>query len=317
MAAGGATDQLTYEQARDLARDDDPSVRRLLAERDDLQPEILYFLAEDDDPEVRRAVARNDTAPRQTNELFVKDQDEAVRLGLAEKICKLAPGLDGDDISKVQQSARDSLEALAKDQLVVVRQLLAETLKDVVDAPADVIRTLALDSAIEVAGPVLENSPVLTDEDLLMIIDSQPASGALSAISRRAEVSESVSDAVIGSDDVDAIGTLLANQSAQIREEALDDLIDRAPQNELWHKPLVARPKLPDGAAERMASFLADNLLEALTSRGDIDADSMAAVKATIDSRLKSKSKNVGRRAKCRAGLPDRRSADRHGHQPL
>lgn len=76
------------------------------------------------------------------------------------------------------------------------------------------------------------------------------------------------------------------NDSAQIREETLDDLIDKAPDQSLWHKPLVARPTLPKGAAERMASFLADNLLETLTSRGDLDADSLNAVKAAVQSRL-------------------------------
>jgi uncharacterized protein (DUF2336 family) len=285
---------LNYEQARDLARSDDPGVRRELAERRDLPAELLYFLAEDSHPEVRRAVARNDAAPRQTHDLFVKDADESVRADLAHKICKLAPGLDTDNLTKVQESARQALEMLAKDQMVIVRQVLSDALKDVVDAPADIIRTLAADQAIEVSGPVLENSPVLTDADLLSIIDAQPPNGALSAISRRAQVSETVSDAVIGADDVEAIGALLGNQNAQIREEALDDLIDRAGDNQLWHQPLVARPQLPPGAAARMASFLADNLLEALSERGDLDAESIKTVKATLDQRFRDQPSDIG-----------------------
>ena len=289
MADQGAPERLTYERARELANDSDVKVRQQLAARSDLQPEILYFLAEDSDAEVRKAVARNACAPRQTNDLLVKDADEGVRVGLAEKIVKLAPGLDTEDRTKVQQSAMESLDALAKDQMVVVRQVLAEALKDLVDAPSEIVRTLAHDKAIEVAGPVLAHSPVLTDEDLLSIIDSQPPDGAISAISKRETVSEVVSDAVIDSNDVDAIGALLMNDSAQIREEALDDLIDRAPDHELWHKPLVARPSLPKGAAGRMASFLADNLLDALQSRGDLDAESLDAVKAMVKSRLSDK----------------------------
>ena len=164
--------ELTYDQAKQLANTTDVSVRQRLAARTDLQPEILYFLAEDRDPSVRRNVARNNRAPRQTNDLFVRDNDEGVRAGLAEKVAKLAPGLGRSDRTKVQQSALDSLDILAKDQMVVVRQVLSEALKDVVDAPADIIRTLAADKAIEVSGPILENSPVLTDEDLLSIIDS-------------------------------------------------------------------------------------------------------------------------------------------------
>ena len=37
---------LTYEEARGLARDEGLDVRRDLAARSDVEPEILYFLAE-------------------------------------------------------------------------------------------------------------------------------------------------------------------------------------------------------------------------------------------------------------------------------
>ena len=46
--------KLAYDEAKQLVRHDDPSVRRELAERDDIKPELLYFLAEDKDAQVRR-----------------------------------------------------------------------------------------------------------------------------------------------------------------------------------------------------------------------------------------------------------------------
>jgi len=286
MTAADA-ESLSYEEARELARDPDPKARAALANRADIMPEVLYYLAEDEDPEVRRVVAENSAAPHQTDILLASDTAVEVRTGLAGKISHLAPGLSADEQDAVRKSTYEALEILARDQLTVVRQVLSETLKDVVDAPQDIISTLAHDTDIEVAGPVLEFSPQLTEEDLIEIIQQSPAQGAIKAISNRKNVQEKVSDAVVATDDIEAIADLLSNDSAQIREKTLDDLIDRASDIDLWHAPLVARPKLPGGAAARMAQFLADNLLDVLQQRTDLDADTLDAVKSVAHERLR------------------------------
>ena len=54
----------------------------------------------------------------------------------------------------------------------------------------------------------------------------------------------------------------------------------------MWHAPLVARPRLTKGAATRMAQFLADNLLDVLQKRSDLDSETLATVKTVIRSRL-------------------------------
>ena len=277
---------LSYEQAKELARHADPRVRQKLAAREDLKPEILYYLAEDSSAEVRKTVARNKAAPRQTDILLAKDNDASVRGGLAAKIARVAPGLTADEQDKARRATYEALDLLAKDQITKVRQILSEALKNVANAPPDVIRTLASDSALEVCAPILEFSPVLTDEDLLEIIAATPTQGGLNAISKRSNVSESVADAIVGTNDVSAVADLLSNDSAQIREATLDDLINRAPDIKLWHAPLVGRQKLPKGAATRLAHFLADNMLDALQARADLDADTLSAVKAVVQRRI-------------------------------
>ncbi len=277
---------ITYDRAKELARHDDPHVRRKLAARGDLKPEVLYYLAEDEDSEVRQIVAQNVSAPHQTDILLAKDDDDDVRGDLAAKIARVAPGLSADEQDKAHRATYEALELLAKDQITKVREILSDALKDVVDAPSEVIKTLALDTEIVVSGPVLQFSPVLTDADLLEIIEASPAKGGLNAISKRDAVSENISDALVGTDDVEAIADLLSNDSALIREATLDDLIKRAPEVDLWHAPLVGRPKLPDGAATRLAQFLADNLLGVLQERADLDAESLAAVKAVVQQRI-------------------------------
>ena len=286
MTSTSNPEPITYEKARELAHASDPKIRTDLARRSDVKSEILYFLADDDSPDVRRALAENEATPDQANKLLVADIDEAVRTGLAAKIARLAPTLNADEQNQIRQTTHDLLRDLAQDQITHVRMVVSETLKDVTNAPPDVIKQLALDPEIDVAGPVLEFSPVLTDDDLLEIIHTGPANGGLASISRRHEVGESVSDAIVATSDDDAIGQLISNPSAQIREETLDRLVEQAQNVELWHAPLVARPKLSSIAAGRLAQFIANDLLEQLQSRSDFDGDILSAVKRAVHHRL-------------------------------
>lgn len=281
---GGRT--LSYEQAKELASHQDALVRAELAGRDDVRPEILYFLAEDTSVEVRRKVAGNVASPAQANLLLAGDGDDAVRAGLAAKIAGLAPGLTPHEQDRLRRMTFEAVEMLARDQIPRVRQMLSEALKDLVDAPPEVIRRLARDAELAVSGPVLQYSPVLTDDDLIEIISVRPIAGALSAISRRSGVNTRVADAIAATDDVDAIAVLLGNQSAQIREETLDRLVDRASDIEAWHKPLVQRPQLPGRAAGKLARFIAAELLQTLAQRRDLDPAAAEAVARVVRKRF-------------------------------
>ena len=286
--------EISYDDAKKLVTHEDPEVRKELAARADINPEILYFLAEDKSAEVRQTVARNAMAPRQTHSLLARDEDIEVRSGLAEKLARIAPNMSDDDRDKLRQSTHEALSILAQDQLTIVRQILSETLKDVANISPELIKQLAMDSEIAVSGPVLEFSPVLTDDDLIEIVNSGPAAGGLGAMSRRSGVSEGLADAIVATDDLSAIADLLGNNTAQIREQTLDDLIGRADSIDLWHAPLVNRPTLPSGAATRLARFVADDLLDQLTARDDLDEDTLNAVKSVVRRRIDGNPKEDG-----------------------
>lgn len=277
---------LNYEDAKQLAVHDDAAVRAALAARADLKPELLYYLAEDREAQVRRRVASNDATPPQANLLLANDKDHRVRAELATKIARLVPGLSADEQERLNQQTLETLETLARDQATTVRVILADALKNVACVPASVILRLAQDAELVVAAPVLQFSPVLTDEDLLDIISTRPIPGALTAISQRRGVAVPVADAIAATDDIPAIAALLGNSSAQIREETLDRLVDRAASVEPWHAPLVERPHLPAKAATKLARFVADNLLRSLAERRDLDPDATAAVAAVVKKRI-------------------------------
>ena len=269
-----------------MAGHDDENVRLELAARPDVKPEILYFLADEASSKVRTAIAENQRTPHHADIILAKDKDANVRERLADKISRLAPELSPDDKDKVKKMAYDTLETLAKDELTRARQILAEALQDVAGAPAPVIRKLAFDTELVVAGPILENSPVLNDEDLMEIIERGSTTGRLSFISKRKDVTEGVSEAIVATADEYAVALLLANPSARIRETTLDRVVDEAKDVISWHAPLVSRPQISGYAAKRLAGFVAANLIRVLSIRSDLELDVLEEVKKAVTNRI-------------------------------
>lgn len=286
LGIGPEDEKISYDESKHLAQNKDAAVRASLAAREDVRPEVLCFLAGDVAPEVRQAIAVNPRTPAHAGPILAQDKDEAVRQLLAEKVARLTPELSSDHRNKAYGYLLETLDHLARDQVSRVRQILAEALKDEANAPAEVIQRLAWDEDVEVAVPVLELSPLLTDQDLLEIIDTGCVSGKLRAISRRQGVGEQVSDAIVATADRAAITELLDNKSAQIREETLDRLIDEAVGVPEWQRPLVRRPHLSSGAALKLATFVATSLLTELQARSDLDRETARRVAQTVHRRL-------------------------------
>jgi uncharacterized protein (DUF2336 family) len=286
------TRDVDYEQAKTLSTDPDARQRRKVAQQVNVRPEILFYLADDADAGVRAAVAENRATPRQADLVLTRDDDVSVRARLAAKITALVPEFAGEEREKIRALSHQVLETLARDHAVKVRQIVAEALKDSVDAPVAVIQKLARDIEIQVASPILEHSPLLTDEDLLEIIAHGPIRGALTAIAKRRQLSDKLSDGVAVAALADpgaesnSVRKLLQNKSAQIREDTLDRILDQAGKVSAWHEPLVERPTLPMKAIKRLAAFVSDTLLEALQQRPDLDAATAKDVAKAVQRRL-------------------------------
>jgi len=281
---------LDYKKAKALATEADPEARRRLAERSDVQPEILYFLAEDPEPDIRASIAANSATPRQADLVLAKDADVGVRERLAHKIGRLAPNLSGEERAHIRELTLEVIGILAADRTAKVRAIIAEGLRHSNDAPPEVIRQLARDAEIKVAGPILESSPLLNDAELIAIIRSKPIQGALEAIARRRRLGTPLADALVAAalsapDGVLAVTALLKNHNAEIDPKTMDRILDVAPRFGAWHGPLVERPKLQGGAMRRLAEFVSRALLGILKKRKDADPETAAAIAAAEEKR--------------------------------
>ena len=277
---------LRYEGSKAEAASPDPIVRRRLAARADARPELLYFLATDRVSEVRREVACNAATPWQADELLVRDSDTEVRADLGRKLARLLPGMSEDAREEVRGRVVALLETLARDQAARVRAAVSDAVKDLDCVPKGMVGDLARDAVLAVAEPVLRFSPLLDEDDLLEIIAGTSADGALAAIAGRDALGGRAAAAIVAAEDEAAVAVLLANPSAQVREETLDLIVQRAPGKTRWHAPLIDRPALPARLAARIASFVAESLLRRLQARKDLSAEAREAVAGAVKQRL-------------------------------
>jgi uncharacterized protein (DUF2336 family) len=86
---------------------------------------------------------------------------------------------------------------------------------------------LAHDSDIEVAGPVLTQSPLLSTEDLCEIAESKGNSHLL-AISCRRDLTENITDVLVKRGDDEVARSVARNETARLSLSALERLIERA-----------------------------------------------------------------------------------------
>jgi uncharacterized protein (DUF2336 family) len=139
-----------------------------------------------------------------------------------------------------------------------VRVELANKLASEEAAPADLIRQLASDE-ISVAQPVLSQSPVLDENDLIKIAESK-GQDHLFAITRRPDIGENLSDVLVNKGDDRVVKGLVENRAAQIAEHTMGKVAARAEVNPVLHKPLIDRPDLPAEVMRDMLSYVSEDL---------------------------------------------------------
>lgn len=159
----------------------------------------------------------------------------------------------------------DIMGKVAFEMEAKVRQALSERLARHAGAPHDLMARLANDT-IEVARPVLQHSPVLTDADLVAIA-SLRSQDHLAAVAIRPNVSEAVSDQLVARGDDRVLVNLVSNRGARFSRAGLAAVVTRAETNSQLHKPLVNRGDIPPDMLHQMfwivSSQLRQKILEA------------------------------------------------------
>lgn len=104
-------------------------------------------------------------------------------------------------------------------------------------------RRLAFDT-IEVARPVIESSPALTQTDLVDVIQ-QTSQDHMMAVTKRPDIGEKVSSALVAKGSDYVIAALLDNPMAQLSRETFERVTDRVSKSPVLHSPFVRRKNVP------------------------------------------------------------------------
>ncbi len=168
--------------------------------------------------------------------------------------------------------AEEIFRKLAQDAETRVREALAANLKTTADLPHDIALSLAQD-VDSVALPVLKFSDVLTDDDLIAIVRGEDAEAKQVAIAQRQNVSGAVADALIDTGNETAVARLVANEGAELSEDALGRVISDYDESAAVSDSLARRSQLPASISEQLVAAMADKLQDYLVSKHNLSSD--------------------------------------------
>jgi uncharacterized protein (DUF2336 family) len=136
------------------------------------------------------------------------------------------------------------IQRLAEEIEVAARGRLAERLARFDRAPANIVRQLASDNAIEVAGPMLQHSKCMSSESLVESarIKSQDH---LLAISKRASLPSEVTDVLVVRGNAQVANTVARNSGAAFSNSGFLHLLKRSENDSILAESLGSRGDIP------------------------------------------------------------------------
>ncbi|HLA21595.1 MAG TPA: DUF2336 domain-containing protein [Pseudolabrys sp.] len=120
---------------------------------------------------------------------------------------------------------------------------LARNLAPVPNAPAGVVRRLANNDDIEVAGPVLKTAR-LNEPDLKDIAATKSQAHLLALASRKG-INEALAEILVDRGDNEVARSIATNQSAQLSENAFTTLVKRAEEDGILAERVGLRTDIP------------------------------------------------------------------------
>lgn len=128
--------------------------------------------------------------------------------------------------------------------------------------PRDLALALAADDDIAVARPVLAQSPVLTETDILSLA-ATTGDDHLQAIATRAFLSSQVTDVLIDRGSNRVLHTISTNAGAEVSARGMTALVQRARDDEELRIALADRGDLPPAVIDELETMISTELGEA------------------------------------------------------
>ena len=223
----------------------------------------------------------------------LRDLDEAIARGTAESRARalwhatdllIAGRYCEDEIA----TFGDVIGRLADEIEVVARAQLARRLAKIEYAPASVIRKLAFDDEIAVAGPVLRESERLDDETLIENANTKSQDHLL-AIAERKNLSEAVTEALASRGNRDVANAVARNEGAQFSGAGFLHMVKRAEGDAILAENLGLRRDISRHLFQQLIAKASDDVKTRLAHERPEMFDQIQASVADLAGELQSK----------------------------
>lgn len=216
---------------------------------------------------------------------LVKGESPEQRALATQKICEQIGGRELSEADRV--FAGKILQHLANDAAELVRKSLAVTLQNSPNLPRDLAVRLARD-VDAVATPVLQNSPVLTEEDLVEIVLAGSPRKQV-AVANRAEVGPGLTEVIAMYGCRDAVEAVAMNEGASFSDDAYAGVLNRFEEDDRVKAALINRSELPIHVCEKLVTMVTGELFDRLVNTHElppqlaIEIATGARERATLD----------------------------------
>ncbi len=169
------------------------------------------------------------------------------------------------------QIAHDIIRTMSNDVEMVVRRSVAHSLRHSKLLPHDIALQLANDVEM-VSLPILTDSVVLTDDDLVEILqEGMPLKQK--AIATRSDLSQRVSGLIVDIASETVVATLMGNKTASVSADSLNKAIDRFGYSDMVKESIIKRNQLPVTVAERLVTLVSERLQEYLVEHHEVSEE--------------------------------------------
>jgi uncharacterized protein (DUF2336 family) len=183
----------------------------------------------------------------------------------------------------------DVIGRLAAQIEVIARAKLALRLAPIPNAPINVIRVLAFDDVIDVAGPVLAQSPRLDDATLIDTAKIKSQDHLL-AIAQRRGLSETVTDILVDRGDQRVVRSVTRNAGARFSDAAFGMLTKRAMGDDVLAELAGMRKDIPRHHFHKLMAKASHVVREKLAAANPDAArqiqDAIAEIVSNIESKV-------------------------------
>ena len=216
---------------------------------------------------------RSSPATMSPSQVLIKELEIALQSGSIAKRTEMLRRVTDLFFSKVDQFSSEHLrllddvmtKAVAYIEGKVVAELSAR-LAPTARAPDGIIRRLANDDDIAIAGPVLQQSERLTEDDLVQIAKAKGRDHLLK-LSSRSQLGEAVTDVLVERGDAAVRHTVAANVGARFSEVGYSKLVIYAEQDEGLLATVATRADMPPLLLRHVLSRATETVRERLLAQ--------------------------------------------------